>query len=111
MLINYQSKEERGGGGMSLCQAMRCEGSFQWEFFSILVSETQTILAFWRQYIKLEKMLHSLRSEKNIYEQREGICELFCCVCCISFSRYSQHQIKPAINSAVSILREENYVC
>jgi len=55
-------------------------------------------------------MLYSVRSDKNIYEQREGIGELFCCVRCIYFSRYSQHQIKPAIASAVSFLKEENEV-
>lgn len=54
-------------------------------FIKNLMSQTLTILAFWRQYIRLEKISDLLRSDENIYMSREKGSVNFCAVCAVIY--------------------------
>lgn len=67
-------------------------------FLRNCASETQTIRAFWRKYIKSEKLLYSLRSDKSVSEWGGGegrsVDYFFQCTLPIIISissRYSRH--------------------
>lgn len=67
-------------------------------FIKNLVSQTPTILAFWRHYLRLEKILDPLRSDDNIYmSRRKGSVNFFAVCAVIYVCRQPQYKIKPVI--------------